>query len=107
MEFSNTDFVKDGNTGIITVKNGRGPRGLDAATQLEVRAILEEVKADTSITLLFITGAGDRSSVFRQMVNTDLDAKKRKGFRVGPARQRKGHRRTSTRKTKARLSPSA
>ena len=101
MELKHTHFEKDGNVGIITVTDGHTAKSLDAAAQVEVRAILEEVKADSTITLLFITGTGNRSLVFNEMVNTDLDAKKRKPFRLGTARRRRRQDKTSGRRRKA------
>lgn len=101
MELKHTRFEKDGNIGIITVTDGHAAKSLDSAAQVEVRTILEEIKADTNITLLFITGAGNRSLVFNEMVNTDLGAKKGKPFRLGPARRRRRQGKTAGRKRKA------
>jgi enoyl-CoA hydratase/carnithine racemase len=101
MDLKHTHFEKDGNVGIITVTDGHTAKSLGAAAQVEVRAILEEVKADTTITLLFIKGAGNRSLVFNEMVNTDLDAKKRKPFRLGSTRRRRRQNKASGRKPEA------
>ena len=63
MAYENILFEKYGAAGILTVNRPKSLNSLNPATVGEIAACLEEVRQDTSIRCLIITGAGDRAFV--------------------------------------------
>ena len=60
-------FERDGSVGVITLGGGAHDPGADDDGRTSLEAILDEVRADTSITLLLITGKNGQSSVLREL----------------------------------------
>lgn len=63
MELKHTLFEKEGNVAVITVNRPDKRNALNKDVRLELRAILEEVKADPRIKVLVVTGVGDKAFI--------------------------------------------
>lgn len=63
MAYENILFEKDGPIGVLTVNRPKSLNALNPATVQEIAACLEEVRQDSTIRCLIITGAGDRAFV--------------------------------------------
>ncbi|HEX76807.1 MAG TPA: crotonase [Dehalococcoidia bacterium] len=63
MDLQNTIFEREDNIAIITVNRPDKRNALNKDVRRELRAILEEVKADPRIKVLVITGAGDKAFI--------------------------------------------
>ena len=63
MAYENILFEKDGATGVLTVNRPKSLNALNPATVQEITTCLEEVRRDSAIRCLIITGAGDRAFV--------------------------------------------
>ena len=63
MAYENILFEKDGAIGILTVNRPKSLNSLNPATVQEIGVCLEDVRQDSTIRCLIITGAGDRAFV--------------------------------------------
>lgn len=63
MEFSNILLEKNARIGILTINRPRALNALNKDTLLEIKAAVENVREDSDIDVLIITGAGDKSFV--------------------------------------------
>ena len=59
----NIIFEKDGTIGLLKVNRPKSLNALNPATVKEIAACLEEVRQDSSIRCLIVTGEGDRAFV--------------------------------------------
>jgi enoyl-CoA hydratase len=63
MAYENIIFERDGAVGILKVNRPKSLNALNPATVKEIAACVEEVRQDSSIRCLIITGEGDRAFV--------------------------------------------
>lgn len=63
MSYENIIFEKDGTIGLLKVNRPKSLNALNPATVKEIAACLEEVRQDSSIRCLIVTGEGDRAFV--------------------------------------------
>ena len=80
MDLQNTILERENSIAIVTVNRPDKRNALNRDVRRELRAILEEVKADPSIKVLVITGAGDKAFIagsdieqLKEMSPLDLD----------------------------------
>ena len=71
-------FEKDGDVGIITVHPPTNGNSSDYDPKLALQAIREEVKADESLKLIFITGEGEKCLLLQEVFDPDGEARKAK-----------------------------
>lgn len=63
MTYENLLFEKDGAIGVLKVNRPKSLNALNPATVKEISACLDEVRKDSSIRCLIVTGEGDRAFV--------------------------------------------
>ena len=63
MTYENIIFAKDGAVGVIKINRPKSLNALNPATVKEIASCLEEIRQDSSIRCLIVTGEGDRAFV--------------------------------------------